>query len=488
MRRPLNIRSHMHSLLLASTPFLLLSLLLAAHPATAAGDTANSWLEGWHYRRPILVKSGVTLEDYQLRVTIDTKSLVAEGKLRSDCGDLRFTLDDGVTEIPYWVERGCGTRETVVWLRVPKLSAGEVTTLYIYYGNPAASSLSDPGKVFLFYDDFDTDSGWLASYARYRITRYDGYTVMEVVDTDSARNNIVYRKLGVPCNVVVEWRAVQPEHWKFDQFGVALFDGKLIDESTGRIYNGYFAGVDYDGEKSSAYIMVDHNAEHSLLAKYSDGVSIDKWHVYSFAVTCNGYLEFWSDEGWMTSAKDDSYKSFEFLGLWLDTESTRYGVERPVYYDWIRVRRYTLGELAAVIGGEEGFSGPAASTVTVTVTRRQAVTTTATLTVTKTRTVVSVTTRTLASSVPVTRTVTRTVTRSVTTTATATATRTERVTVTSTLFSTVARTLTVERPTVSTVTATVTDTVTVAAKPSPAALGLALAAIAAGLAGFLRKG
>jgi len=104
-----------------------------------------SWLSGWTYRRPITVTNNTTsaLTNYQVLITIDTASLISAGKMRSDGGDIRFTDSDGVTLINYWIESGINTTSTRIWVKVPSIPASGSTTIYIYYGNPSATSSSD---------------------------------------------------------------------------------------------------------------------------------------------------------------------------------------------------------------------------------------------------------------------------------------------------------------------------------------------------------
>ena len=51
-------------------------------------------LPGWSYRKPVTINNTLnsnTLTDYQILVNLDTASLISQGKMRSDCGDIRFT-------------------------------------------------------------------------------------------------------------------------------------------------------------------------------------------------------------------------------------------------------------------------------------------------------------------------------------------------------------------------------------------------------------
>ena len=119
--------------------------------------TSESWLSGWVYRKSIRIeeKSGSNLTDYSVLVTIDTQSLISAGKLQSGCQDIRFTDKDGSTTIDYWIESGCNTASTEIWVKIPSLSALTAKNIYFYYGNTSASSVSNKTNTFEFFDDFN---------------------------------------------------------------------------------------------------------------------------------------------------------------------------------------------------------------------------------------------------------------------------------------------------------------------------------------------
>lgn len=81
------------------------------------------------------------LRDHQVLVTVNSRTLIDNGLMRPDCGDLRFSDLEG-NPLPYWVESGCGEFGTRVWVRIPSLTHGWNKVL-MYTGNPIASSESD---------------------------------------------------------------------------------------------------------------------------------------------------------------------------------------------------------------------------------------------------------------------------------------------------------------------------------------------------------
>ena len=109
------------------------------------------------YRKPITLSSGASLTNYQVRITVDTATLVAQSKLQADCDDLRFATSNGYSPIDYWIESGTNTTNTVIWAEVPSVANGS-TTIYMYYGNASATAGSSGDNTFIFFDDFDDGS------------------------------------------------------------------------------------------------------------------------------------------------------------------------------------------------------------------------------------------------------------------------------------------------------------------------------------------
>jgi protocatechuate 3,4-dioxygenase beta subunit len=95
-----------------------------------------------NYKRTVtLNNTGAALTDYQVNFSLDTASLVTANKLRSDCGDIRVFDTDGTTSLNYWVESGCNTASSSIWVRVPSLPTGS-KDIFIEYGDSALNSLS----------------------------------------------------------------------------------------------------------------------------------------------------------------------------------------------------------------------------------------------------------------------------------------------------------------------------------------------------------
>ena len=123
------------------------------------------WLTEWQYRKSheIIGSPTEAQTDYQVRVVVHYGSgtdsgedVYLNGKCKSDFGDIRFTDGGGETELPYWMEEKVDGDYAVFWVKVPSIPASpDTATIYIYYGNPSATTTSNGEATFLFFDDFE---------------------------------------------------------------------------------------------------------------------------------------------------------------------------------------------------------------------------------------------------------------------------------------------------------------------------------------------
>ena len=115
----------------------------------------------YNYRRRVTVSApGSELTDVELLIEIDTQTLIRNSKLQANCDDIRIMDADGTTVFDYWIEGGCGTQSTQIWINLPTIPA-EGATLFLYYGDPEADTeeLPWPGN-FLLMSTVDCNSGW----------------------------------------------------------------------------------------------------------------------------------------------------------------------------------------------------------------------------------------------------------------------------------------------------------------------------------------
>ncbi len=83
-----------------------------------------------------------TITNYEGNFTLDTASLITDGKLRGDCGDIRIKDADGNTDLNYWIDGQCNSTNTIIWFKKPSLAAG-TNTVVLRYNSSSLTSQSN---------------------------------------------------------------------------------------------------------------------------------------------------------------------------------------------------------------------------------------------------------------------------------------------------------------------------------------------------------
>lgn len=120
-----------------------LSLEFSDVQLTATCRAGGAWYDiNWDYRRPLTGIDGADL----VNATLNTTALIREGKMRSDCADLRVGQGTGFRDFD--ITNGeCDTGNTNITIN----TSSTTPQIYVYYGNLQAgsneSSLGGPGPL-----------------------------------------------------------------------------------------------------------------------------------------------------------------------------------------------------------------------------------------------------------------------------------------------------------------------------------------------------
>lgn len=76
---------------------------------------------------------------------------------KPDFSDVRFTSSDGITELSYWIQSVSPSNVATFKVNVPN-SPEPQTEIRLYYGNSLATSQSNINNVYIFGDDFRTET------------------------------------------------------------------------------------------------------------------------------------------------------------------------------------------------------------------------------------------------------------------------------------------------------------------------------------------
>jgi hypothetical protein len=116
------------------------------------GTSSHFSIANWRYKVPITIDASSAtsaLSDFQVHVRLG--SSFAYGHALPDGADLRFSTSPTLTgsfDLPHWIESWNDGGESQLWVLVPAIPAGTSSTIYLYYGNPDASSASDRDLTF----------------------------------------------------------------------------------------------------------------------------------------------------------------------------------------------------------------------------------------------------------------------------------------------------------------------------------------------------
>ena len=331
----------------------------------------DPWLNGFLYRQPITITSSAALTNYQVKLTLNTKSLTDAGKLRTDCNDLRFTASDGYTRLNYYLESGNATNATVVWVKVPSLASGS-TTIYMYYGNSAlASAYSSGANTFVFFDDFNAaslnSSMWnTTSHGTCTVSQTGGNLKMAIGATG-------YDGCGVTSFVTVPSTDYKVESSMMREAGydggelgamVGFTDKSTFDSS----YYGYYGSHDayfniYEYSSSSVRFRMYYDS-----AGVSGSTSWPSWANQWVRISLT-YLhsakEVYANFSWAstnqtlgpTSAGTNQLSSLYVQINYGDYNQNGYSA----YCDWVGVRQYAATEPTASAGSETALVTEAGS-------------------------------------------------------------------------------------------------------------------------------
>ncbi len=308
-------------------------------------QTLSGWMDAnWRYRIPLGItnNTGVPLTNYQVPLNINTQTLIAAGKLNADCSDIRVANDVGGA-VPYWIEtgaKGCGTASTNIWVKLPLVPVGN-TGVYIYYGNPIATSTENGNEVFEFFDDFADGAINITKWLEATICSAVGTNFVESGGNLTGGNNCRYLR------------------------SLVSFTGDYIAET--RIYenssavNG-FTSIGFWSASANGWGILIHNGTTYIRNNANwpniGSFSRQKWtRDYVRVVGTNAYASRVAEDGSEErtySAVNPGGISGEYVTLSIRYDVGTYNQNYAAAWDWIFVRKAASTDpVVSVTGSEE---------------------------------------------------------------------------------------------------------------------------------------
>jgi len=312
----------------------------------AFDNLGNSFsTSAWPYRIPIVIDNTLNpaaFTDYQLYVRL-YDPFFPFAKANPDGSDLRFKDTDGITDLRYWIESYSPLQSgrNNIWVKVPFIPVQSAKTIYLYYGNPEATSKSNPFSVFDFYDDFNDDTyadGWrLISTSGPTITQHDGYLdipywlwgAQDLVSLDSFR----------ACPILIETRMMTLAGYE-SQARIGLKNTQSI------------LGFGNNGYEGRGFYLEDFIG--GLGEKWTGVSTQNMWYHYRVLVDGNNFDGWcgWVYENW------EQYIDFNFGNNYDFNTAGECSVSLDMWrsgmkIDWIRIRKYASPEPGHTLGTEQ---------------------------------------------------------------------------------------------------------------------------------------
>lgn len=314
--------------------------------------SAAWWNQDYSYRKSVNLteQAGQELVDHQVKIELDTSTLISEDKMQDDCSDLRFINSSDSGNLDHWIESGCDTGSTTVWVEVPELRAGEEKRIYLYYGNSDATSKSDGKSTFPVFDGFNdgaVSSQWTDYTSGDSLTESGGR--LEITDGNIHSASEEVSQPGT----VVEARLKYTSSISGDHSGIMIAD------------SGSMSGGNSNGNANILLISDDTSGTVSTWAGKGETTSYDicsgvtaftasqgENYIYSIMDTGSeiksfiDYQEKLSCTGDLTSIHSNFIIGLGHFSLSSNPSTT------DTSYDWVRTRNYVSNTPSVEIGSE----------------------------------------------------------------------------------------------------------------------------------------
>ena len=319
------------------TVFLLIPIIflvrLNQSPKPAA---AGWWNDSWGYRVAVNIgnSSGSNATDIPVNLSIGTSALIVAGKMQSNCADLRITDNKGKL-IPYFISN-CNEATTYLWAKT-KLLTTSGTILYLYYGNPNATSVSSAK------DTFDLTNETITSATSAYSSLVTGVAVTTVSTTENGASPL--------ANYMIKFTgsndATVGNHYAYYKTTTASAD--YLNSYT--IQSGDFLSfLTYSVGPTTASMEIDFTDASVLRGNHPDQDAND---IQNSSARSNGHW-YWR----YFNLADKVGKTINRVDL--QQEDNTPSVSWTVYYTGIQIKKLNSSISVGATQAEESSAGPVA--------------------------------------------------------------------------------------------------------------------------------
>ena len=257
----MKLKHYLSSLLLITV----IKLFSQSPPCPSGADV-------YKYRKEIKITNNnpipVKLTDFQVKIVMNTSTLISSGKLTLSGRDIRFLNESG-DPLSFWIDPDSfNSTNSEIWVKVDEMLATSTTSIYMFYGNTLVSSLSNGDDTFELFDDFNSltidNSKWgntgasVISLQSGQITLTTDASTTPYPSSMLYSNNYSFDSEANP--MIIESDVVQVEN------GYAYLG---IEDASG---NGWGVGVD----KQAQFLYNLFNTDNLIVPSDNDCRDIDK--------------------------------------------------------------------------------------------------------------------------------------------------------------------------------------------------------------------
>ena len=311
----------------------------------SANKAGGGWVAEWNYRKPVTVADlGIAITDYQIKVVVPWNS-----NMQADFDDIRFTSNDGSTELSYWMESKTDSTTATFWVKVSSVPVGG-TSIYMYYGNASVATTSNGDNTFIFFDDFPGSS--LDTATKWTVVTSTGTPTVSVSNSkltftcDSTDEQIRYRaKYGTTSQDTITMAKMSVQTSSGGDSSIRLLSDNLYAHTFG--YNSTPGGTLVTRAFLHEGVAWGSNLESSL-AYNTDYVLETRYNPDADLLYARRDFGSWAS--WARTVNPTTF--VPYIAAYSGTSSVIAGS-----YNWVAVRKYFTTDPTTTIGTEESNNG-----------------------------------------------------------------------------------------------------------------------------------
>lgn len=311
-------------------------------PDTWLHKVYNGRDRAWEYRIPHVISGSIdgAQTNYQIEIRVIRGSGTNSGNTTylpdclSDFRDIRFTADDGATELPFYRKSVVGSTATFI-VNVPSIPASPHTeTIYIYWGTPVAPpDDSDPDAAYFFYDDFEDGvidtSKWYIDYQNPDgvLQETSGYLELKSPYGSAGNNGVGIRPQG--------------KYWLTGHGRIEMSVNTLSTyDGNNRNLNTYQFLADKE-------VYIRDDVTHSTMQRYIGGVwsgdaaTLDTYVTHNFYLTTTNSLRWIAGSDWDATTSTSYNRVFPYFGTSQNGQKQYCG---HIRVDWVATSKWTPNE------------------------------------------------------------------------------------------------------------------------------------------------